>query len=200
MCVQWNLKWSCSKYPCNLQGLTQCITISVSSFIICLLHCCFGLAPFPPSIVTTEELNSLQFVVAFGLVKNLIIFIHSCTLVSQGKVTISFASGLPFSCLNSEALFISKFIFFSTPNSLWHSREQLWVVMGRCLETVLLRSACPPERLYRTWKVQSSSVADGLSNSSHRDLSLSYQETQAIYPTQYADISQLISPYIFPFT
>ena len=131
--------------------------------------------------------------------ENLIIFIHSCTLVSWGKVTIAFASGLPFSCLNSEALFISKFIFFSTPDSLWHSREQLWVAMGRCLETVLLRSACPPERLYRTWKVQSSSVADGLSNSSHRDLSLSYQETQSYIPYLVCWHFTVDIPIYFPF-
>ena len=111
------------------------------------------------------------------------VFIHSCLLVSRDKVTISFAPGLAFSCLNSEALFTSRFIFFSTPNSLWRSREQLWVVMGRCLEIVLPHSARPPERLHRTWKVQSSSAADGLSNSIHWGLSLSYQETQAIYPT-----------------
>ena len=64
-------------------------------------------------------------------------------LVSWDKVTISFASVLSFSCLNLEALFISKFIFRSTPHFLRHSREQLWAVMGRCLEMVLLHSACP---------------------------------------------------------
>ena len=64
-------------------------------------------------------------------------------LVSWDKVTLSFASVLSFSCLNLEALFISKFIFRSTPHFLRHSREQLWAVMGRCLEMVLLHSACP---------------------------------------------------------
>ena len=105
--------------------------------------------------------------VVFRLRKKSYVFIHSCLLVSRDKVTISFAPGLAFSCLNSEALFTSRFIFFSTPNSLWRSREQLWVVMGRCLEIVLPHSARPPERLHRTWKVQSSSAADGLSNSIH---------------------------------
>lgn len=93
--------------------------------------------------MTTKELDSFYSLwLCLGLVKNLIIFIHSCMLVSWDKVTISFASVLSFSCLNSEALFISKFIFCSTPHSLRHSREQLWVVMGRCLEMVLLHSAC----------------------------------------------------------